>query len=166
MPTAQDITIPQARRRTLASLIELYESNYYRLLRLVPELRSIEGTVVSRVAGALDLYLTVHERQRYTTTLSLTYRFGGGEFQPNACIIVYHDVHAAELVGFHPRRPRRSGREWRRRPAPDLERKWRINRFLQKWLGFCHRQGHLFLVVTCQRVPDSLPLEPLRDPGW
>ena len=77
MPMARDIVIPQARRRTLASLIDLYESNYYRLLRLVPELGSLEGTVVSRVAGALDLYLTVHERQRYTTTFSLTYRFGG-----------------------------------------------------------------------------------------
>ena len=166
MPTARDIAIPQARRRTLASLIDLYESNYYRLLRLVPELGNIEGTVVSRVAGALDLYLTVHERQRYTTTLSLTYRFGGGEFQPNACIVVYHDVHAAELISFHRRRQRRSGREWRRRPTPDLDRKWRSNRFLQRWLGFCHRQGHLFLLVTCHRIPDSLPLEPLRGPGW
>ena len=166
MPTARDIAIPQARRRTLASLIDLYESNYYRLLRLVPELGNIEGTVVSRVAGALDLYLTVHERQRYTTTLSLTYRFGGGEFQPNACIVVYHDVHAAELIGFSRRGQRRPGREWRRRPTPDLDRKWRTNRFLQRWLGFCHRQGHLFLLVTCRRVPDSLSLEPLRDPGW
>ena len=165
MPTAQDIIVSPARRRTLASLIDLYESNYYRLLRLVPELGGIEGTVVSRVAGALDLYLTVHERQRYTTTLSLTYRFGGDEFQPNACIVVYHDVHAAELVSFQPPPPppTRAG-NGAGGQTPDLDQKWRINRFLQKWLGFCHRQGHLFLLVTCHRIPDSLPLEPLRDP--
>ncbi len=152
-------------RLSLASLIDLYESNYHRLLRLAPELRCVEGTVVSRVAGALDLYLTVHEQQRYTTTLSLTYWFGD-ELQPNAGIVVYHDVHAAELVSFSRRKGwRRPSRSWRRRPMPDLEGKWQTNRFLQKWLGFCHRQGHLFLLVTCPRIPQSLPLEPIRYHG-
>ena len=164
MAIARDIATPPP-RQTLAALIDLYESNYYRLLRLVPELRSIEGTLVSRVAGALDLYLTVHERQRYTTNLSLTYRFRGDELQPNACIVVYHDVHAAELVSFSRRRRWRPSRSWCRQPTPELDRKWQVNRFLQKWLGFCHRQGHLFLLVTCHRIPWSLPLEPIRDPG-
>jgi len=45
----------------LAALIELYESNYVRLMRLAPELESMEGTVVSRVAGALDLYLEIEK---------------------------------------------------------------------------------------------------------
>ena len=165
MSLERNTAIVPPQRQSLGSLIDLYESNYYRLLRLVPELRCIEGTVVSRVAGALDLYLTVHEQQRYTTTLSLTYWFGD-ELQSNAGIVVYHDVHAAELVSFSRRRRRRSSvRTWRRRPMPDLERKWHTNRFLQKWLGFCHRQGHLFLLVTCPRIPQSLPLEPIRYHG-
>ena len=163
MSGERDIAILAPRRQSLASLIDLYESNYYRLLRLVPELRGIEGTVVSRVAGALDLYLTVHEQQRYTTTLTLTYWFGD-ELQPNAGIVVYHDVNAAELVSFS-RRRRNPSRTWRRRRMPDLERKWQTNRFLQRWLGFCHRQGHLFLLVTCPRIPQSLPLEPIRHHG-
>ena len=164
MSGERDIAILAPRRQSLASLIDLYESNYYRLLRLVPELRGIEGTVVSRVAGALDLYLTVHEQQRYTTTLTLTYWFGD-ELQPNAGIVVYHDVNAAELVSFSRRRRRNPSRTWRRRRMPDLERKWQTNRFLQRWLGFCHRQGHLFLLVTCPRIPQSLPLEPIRHHG-
>ena len=165
MPVERNIATLPPRGLSLGSLIDLYESNYHRLLRLVPELRRIEGTVVSRVAGALDLYLSVHEQQRYTTTLSLTYWFGD-ELQPNAGIVVYHDVHAAELVSFSRRRRwRNPDRTWRRRPMPDLERKWQSNRFLQKWLGFCHRQGHLFLLVTCPRIPQSLPLEPIRSHG-
>ena len=165
MSVERNIAIFPPRRQTLSSLIDLYESNYYRLLRLVPELRGMDGTVVSRVAGALDLYLTVHEQQRYTTTLSLTYRFHD-ELQPNAGIVVYHDVHAAELVSFSRRRRRRSpNRPWRRRPMPDLDQKWHTNRFLQKWLGFCHRQGHLFLLVTCHRVPPPLSMEPVRYHG-
>ncbi len=164
MSGERDIAILAPRRQSLASLIDLYESNYYRLLRLVPELRGIEGTVVSRVAGALDLYLTVHEQQRYTTILTLTYWFGD-ELQPNAGIVVYHDVNAAELVSFSRRRRRNPSRTWRRRRMPDLERKWQTNRFLQRWLGFCHRQGHLFLLVTCPRISQSLPLEPIRHHG-
>ena len=160
--TEQNIATLPSRRKTLASLLDLYESNYFRLLRLVPDLRCFEGTVVSRVAGALDLYLTVHERQRYTTSLSLTYVFDGDELQPNAGIVVYHDVHAAELVTFTRRRRQRTRQKWRRKTMPDLQRKWQSNRFLQRWLGFCHRQGHLFLTVTCHRVSHSLPLEPLR----
>ena len=60
MSAARNIAIAAPRRRTLSSLVDLHESNYHRLLRLVPDLRCFEGTVVSRVAGALDLYLTVH----------------------------------------------------------------------------------------------------------
>lgn len=161
----RNLAVGAPRSLSLASLIDLYESNYHRLLRLVPELRYLEGTMVSRVAGALDLYLTVHEQQRYTTILSLTYWFAD-ELQPNAGIVLYHDVHAAEIVSFSRRGRRRSpGPGWRRRTMPDLERKWETNRFLQKWLGFCHRQGHLFLRVTCPRIPHPLPLEPIRDHG-
>lgn len=164
MSVTRNFAIAAPRRRTLSSLIELHESNYHRLLRLIPDLRHIEGSVVSRVAGALDLCLTVHKQQRYTTTLTLTYRFGDG-FQPNAGIVVYHDVHAAELLSFNPRRRRSRSREWSRGRMPDLHRKWRTNRFLQKWLGFCHRQGHLFLLVTCHRIPPPRPVEPLRFHG-
>lgn len=140
--------------RSLAGLIDIYENNYFRLMRLVPELERMEGAVVSRVAGALDLFLTIEERQRYTTTLSLTYRFrenDGVFLEPDARITVCHDVRTAEVVS-HSRRRRRHHplSRWRRRGMPELDRKWELNRFLNKWLGFCHRQGHLFLQVTAR----------------
>ena len=163
MRVERNIAIVPPRRRTLSSLIDLHESNFHRLLRLAPDLRYIEGTVVSRVAGALDLYLTVHKQQRYTTTVSLTYRFDDGP-QPDAAIVVYHDVLAAELVSISSRRTARS-RARRNRRLPELDRKWRTNRFLQKWLGFCHRQGHLFLVATCHRIPGVHLAEPVRFHG-
>ena len=63
------------RRRDLPALIDLYEGNYLRAMRLLPDLDNLEGTLVSRVAGALDLYATIEERFKYTTTVLLTYRF-------------------------------------------------------------------------------------------
>ncbi|MFT5393123.1 MAG: hypothetical protein ACI8PT_003321 [Gammaproteobacteria bacterium] len=144
--------------RNLAGLIDIYESNYFRVMRLVPELDEFEGTVVSRVAGALDLYLTVQERQPYTTTILLTYHFeDDGEvlFEPAAKISICHDVRTAEVVSHFRRRRQRWVRQWRRRSMPEVDRKWELNRFLQKWLGFCHRQGHLFLRATTTQVPPT-----------
>jgi len=164
-----------ARRRTLAGLISMYEANFARLMRLAPELETMQGTSVSRVSGALDLYLSVVERSPYTTTVVLTYRFedGGSDsagdrvYEPQARIRVYHDVRAVELIG-HARRaparrraPRRAGERIHVR-LPELERKWELNRFLQKWLGFCLRQGHLFLRCTTTAVELS---EPWRTTG-
>ena len=87
--------------RTLAGLMSMYERNWKHFGELAPELQRIEGTTVSRVAGALDLYLTVLERAPYTTTLLLTYHFDRAQDQaaePNACLRVYHDARMVELT--------------------------------------------------------------------
>jgi uncharacterized protein YqiB (DUF1249 family) len=144
---------------TLGGLIALYESNYIRLTRLVPELHAMEGTTVSRVANALDLYLTVIERSKYTTSLALTYRFQDGDkifAEPNARVRVYHDARSVEVVSQIRRRRTNPVRRWRRRQMPELDRKWELNRFLYKWLGFCQRQGHIFL--HCISVTAERPL--------
>ncbi len=137
----------------LAALIALYESNYVRLMRLAPDLTQIKGTVVSRVAGALDLFMSVDDRFKYTTTLKLTYRFRDGEefaLEPDARICVYHDVRCVEIVSHCRRRRSRNVLPWRRQRMPELDRRWEMNRFLLKWLRFCTHQGHLFLSCTAR----------------
>jgi hypothetical protein len=145
--------------RDLAALMDLYENNYLHLLQLVPEIELLEGTRISQVAGALDLYLTILERQKYTTTLSLTYYFqedGQRILEPNAHIRVYHDAKVVEIL-HHQRRKRTVGRQrWRpEQRRGQLERLWRKNRFLQKWLGFCLHQGHIFF--RCTPIPGGSP---------
>ena len=134
--------------RDIAGLIRIYEASYVRLAKLVPSLAECDRVMVSRVAGALDLYLQLIERQPYTTTLVLTYRFAendGYVLEPNARINVYHDVRAAEVVSHYRRRKGRDVRPWTPGRMPELDRKWRMNRFLLKWLRFCAFQGHIFL---------------------
>ena len=69
--------VPQAaaKPKTFVGLMALYESNYLRLLHLIPDLATIDGCYRSRVAGDCDLHVDVIERCRYTVTLSLTYYF-------------------------------------------------------------------------------------------
>jgi len=146
--------------RNLSALIDMYTGNYFRLMRLVPDLELMQGTSVSRVAGGLDLYLTVLERWRYTTTIALTYRFrdDGTEVveEPNARIRIYEDVKAVEMLSHSRRRPHCLPHSLRHRGhRPELDRKWQMNRFLQKWLGFCLRQGHIFLRCTVVAVPEE-----------
>ena len=147
--------------RDLAALISLYEANYMRLLRLIPDLDHFEGSVVSRVAGALDLYLGVLERRPYTTTLGLTYRFdtsSGLVLEPNARVCVYHDVRAVELLSCCRRSFGRRTLPVRARRMPEIDRKWNTNLFLLKWLKFCIHQGHLFLDCTTRQEADVFPL--------
>ena len=150
--------------RNLAALISLYEANYRRLVRLVPDLDHLEGSVVSRVAGTLDLYLGVLERRPYTTTLGLTYRFdtsSGLVLDPNARVCVYHDVRAVELLGCCRRSHGPGPPPIRARRIPEIDRKWNTNLFLLKWLKFCIHQGHLFLDCTTREAVDVFP--PLLD---
>ena len=79
---------------SFVGLMALYESNYLRLLRLIPELERIDGCYHSRIAGECDLFVEIVERSRYTVTLSLTYRFetdNGTLVDPDMTVRAYLD---------------------------------------------------------------------------
>lgn len=164
MPQLLLSSLERYQTHDLAALIDLYESNYLRLLRLAPDLNHMQGTVVSRVSGALDLFLSVEERFKYTTTLKLTYRFRDDDalvLEPNARICAYHDVRCAEIISHCRRKRARGVLRWRRGRMPEVERRWEMNRFLRKWLHFCSHQGHLFLSCTAQpaAIDELMPYE-------
>lgn len=133
--------------RNFPGLMELYECNYIRLRNLVPDLDVLPAETLSRVAGALDLRLRVVERCRFTTTLNLTYYFSdaAGTFPaPDMQVRIYHDAQVGEVIACGRRRGSRHAEYNRMQHDYSLEKKWRMNRFLQKWLGYCLMQGHRF----------------------
>ena len=151
--------------RDIAGLIRIYEASYVRLTKLVPDLPACDRVMISRVAGVLDLHLEIIERQPYTASLVLTYRFpdrDGYVLEPNARINVYHDVRAAEVVHHIRRRKSHVIRPWTPGRMPELDRKWQMNRFLLKWLRFCTFQGHIFLPGI---TPTLDHLQPARTPN-
>lgn len=134
--------------RTLASLLDLQESSFLRLGRLVPNLEALPDHAVSRVVGALDLHLHVLHRHRFTTDLVLTYKLqpdgATPVHEPNLHIRLYRDARVAEATSGRLRHHHRH-RCWRRDEPSALEEKWELNRFLMRWLGYCLHQGHMFL---------------------
>ncbi len=127
--------------------MELYELNYMWLRRLIPGCQRLEGHIASHVKGALDLHLEVLERSKYTTTMSLTYRFddiGGFVADPDVKVRVYHDARSAEVMSCLHRRFRLGGERHSLPDPASLAWKWDANRFLLKWVRFCVSQGHCF----------------------
>jgi len=85
--------------KTFSGLMDLYEHNYLRLKRIVPDL-DIADEMISISAGHLDLYLSVTERCKYTTMLRMTYQFRQNDkliYQPDMHLKIYHDARIAEV---------------------------------------------------------------------
>ena len=146
--------------KNFAGLMEIYECNYIRIRNLVPDIDAMPDVVTSRVDGGLDLHLRVIERCRFTTTFNLTYCFTDpdGRFPaPDLQVRMYHDAQVAEVLSCGRRRGLRHALYNRTYHSYSLAEKWRMNRFLQKWLGYCLMQGHRF-------VPGRVLL-PVEDPA-
>ena len=130
--------------RGFVSLMDLYESNYIRLRKLLSDPKRMPRKACSSIPDHLDLHLQIVERSRYTTTLYLSYAFpsaDGMQMEPNLKIRIYHDARLAEVMAGHLHHGRLILDHL---PAHALTEKWTLNRFLNRWLGYCLKQGHSF----------------------
>ncbi|MDQ2695503.1 MAG: DUF1249 domain-containing protein [Pseudomonadota bacterium] len=132
---------------TFAGLMDLYERNYINMRRLLPAVPEAGTSLVSHVPVGLSLHLTVVERFRYTTELSLTYHFvrdGRRLAEPDLRARVYHDARQAEVMSAQLRQWPRVSFDDHSPLSFDLHARWQVNRFLYKWLNYCLYQGHCF----------------------
>lgn len=142
--------VPQTivKPRSFVGLMALYESNYLRLLRLIPEVDRLDGCFRSRVAGDCDLHIEVLERFRYTVTLSLTYflETDDGLFvDPDMTVRVYLDGQQAEAMAISNKHRHVALNDLIRESRRELDLRWRRNIVLNKWLEYLSDKGHLIL---------------------
>jgi hypothetical protein len=126
--------------RSFAGLMEMYEQNYIRLRNIVPDL-AVADEMISTVPGHQDLYLSITRRCKYTTMLRMTYQFGKfGQtlFEPDLHLKICHDARVVEVQQFQSRT------HGPLNLPKMIHQKWKMNRFLYKWLGYCLHQGHYF----------------------
>jgi len=145
------------------SLMDLYENNYMRIRRMVPDLANLPDFSVSHLPGCLSLYLNILERTKFTTTLCLTYRFGDNDKsvpEPALTVRVYHDVHQVEVLTGHLQHGRH---QYDHVPEKAIKIKWKLNRFLFKWLGYCLYLGHQFPVSETPLKTEHKSLNNLID---
>ena len=132
------------RPQSFASLMEMYEANYIRLRLLCGDIRSLPDESVSILsAGGIPVQLKVVERSRHTSILVLTYLFADDK-RPDLKVQVYHDSRQADVISRSCRFSQKNIRAWENNEDSVLLCRWRLNRFLFKWINYLHRQGHHF----------------------
>ena len=136
---------------SFAGLMEMYEANYIRVRKLCGNKDAMPSVAVSRIAKGMDLYLQVLEQTKYTATIALTYYFADSKSgflaYPDLKLRIYYDALQAEVLCQSYRRQKNPNfRAFNHAVSPSLLKRWRMNRFLFKWLSYCDRQGHSFLV--------------------
>ena len=142
--------VPQTiiKPKSFVGLMALYESNYLRLLQLVPELERLDGCFRSRVAGDCDLHVEILERSRYTVTLSLTYYFETEEgvvADPDLTVRAYLDGQLAEAMSLGEDHRHAELCRLINAQSAEVDARWRRNIVLNKWLDYLADQGHLIL---------------------
>lgn len=124
-------------------LEQVCESNYQKLLKLIPDLMAFKETAIGLAPHHTTLHLEIIERTPYTLTLELSHCFDKS-LAPAVKIRIYLDAQLAEVLSDHARAGVAQVFK-----DPGLSReimnyKWRLNYFLQKWLDHCLKKDYLF----------------------
>ncbi|MDY6956587.1 MAG: DUF1249 domain-containing protein [Pseudomonadota bacterium] len=125
----------------LASLLALYEQNYAALFHLLGMAGPYPSGAVARPSRLPALYLSVLERERFTTTYHLTHHFGQADesqMVPDLQLRVYHDARQCEAI------PSPAPASRRGNPMIPMSERWTVNIMLNKWLRYCLDHGYCF----------------------
>lgn len=146
----QAIASVTPRPQSYAALMEMYEYNYIQLRLLLGDLWRMDEHQIGRSAGDhLPLSVEIKERTRHTLTLMLTYHFHNEqgeviEQRPDLLIRVYQDALQAEVITHKCKFSDQRVRHWWKKPESMLLCRWRMNRFLFKWLRYLQNKGYTF----------------------
>ncbi|PHZ58176.1 dehydrogenase [Photobacterium leiognathi] len=127
----------------LSSLMRLYETNYAKLLPLLPRSDGVGDERFYRVCD--DVYcLKIIESTRYTTMISLELQ---GEqsvadyLSPSLTIRLYHDAKVAEVCSAQQISRLKPIYDYPNLRMHQKDEKHQVNRFLGDWLNHCLRHG-------------------------
>ncbi|MGI0118017.1 DUF1249 domain-containing protein [Zooshikella sp. RANM57] len=130
-------------------LVELQaqcETNYARILKLLPDLAEKEQAHMAVRVGSRQFMVTftVVERCKYTTVLSMNYEQGSGSWLvlPLFQVRLYHDVSMAEVISIQKQRNTAPKYPY---PNPQMlqpDEKAQHNRLLSECLVNCLEHGY------------------------
>jgi uncharacterized protein YqiB (DUF1249 family) len=136
-----------AEPRSFSGLMAVYESNFRRLLRLVPEADLPFDQADSRGKHGALLRLQVLERCRFTTTVRLAHFASDAEGaapDPDLRLRLYRDAQLVEAIRVDAYAQYAALADIQIETGDALEQQWPRNILLNKWLAFCIEQGFNF----------------------
>jgi uncharacterized protein YqiB (DUF1249 family) len=123
----------------------LYESNYIKLHALASAFEWPADALVSSSPRDSDLHAEIIRREPYTTTMRLTYWFDDAAVpaaDPDLVVRIYHDARLVEAVSSREAHQHAKLRELATSNSAELDRRWRLNMLLNKWLDYLFEVGH------------------------
>ncbi|MGY6276112.1 DUF1249 domain-containing protein [Methylomonas sp. MgM2] len=132
---------------TSLCLESICESNYHKLLYLIPNLHSLKKTAIGHTDNHPALHLDILERNPYTLTIELSHRFKqpfSELFAPAVKIRIYLDAKLAEVIRDNDRPSVNRVYQNPGRTVEIQQYKWQLNYFLQKWLDHCLKTEYQF----------------------
>lgn len=128
-------------------LAQVCEENYAKLLRLIPDLLSMQQNAVGVAQQKMALQLQIIERNPFTLTIELNHCFDQQVdvlLLPAIKIRVYQDAKSAEVLSDYVRADVAKVVKDPSQSVAIMNYKWRLNYFLAKWLDHCLSANYHF----------------------
>ena len=127
----------------LAGIMRLYETNYAKLLPLLPKTDRVGDECVYKVAD-IEYQLRIIESTRYTTVIKLWQRSDGElpeYLLPRLTVRLYHDARVAEVCTAQQISRLKPRYDYPNLRMHQKDEKHQVNRFLGDWLAYCLKSG-------------------------
>ncbi|WP_255388605.1 DUF1249 family protein [Photobacterium atrarenae] len=127
----------------LAGIMRLYETNYAKLLPLLPKSDQVGDVCVYQVRD-LEYQLAITESTRYTTLVELWQRSDGelpSYLIPRLTVRLYHDARVAEVCTAQQISRLKPRYDYPNLRMHQQDEKYQVNRFLGDWLAYCLKHG-------------------------
>jgi len=128
-------------------LQQLCESNYQKLLRLIPNLHSINQSAIGYSFDKPALELEILDKAPYTLTLLLSHDFNknlADFIEPALKVRVYLDMGLVEVIRDKERVEVNIAIKDFSQGQQIMDYKWTLNYFLEKWLEHCLQINYIF----------------------
>ncbi|WP_407332145.1 DUF1249 family protein [Enterovibrio sp. 27052020O] len=125
----------------LSALMRMYETNYAKLLRLMPRQDDVGEFCVYDIQGN-EFQLDIVESTRYTTLLDIWQRGEIPQYlRPRLTVRMYHDARVAEVCTSQQISRIQPRYDYPNPRMHQRDEKHQINAFLSDWLAHCLRNG-------------------------
>ncbi len=125
----------------LAALMRIYETNYAKLLRLLPQSNEVGNSCAYAIQG-LVFQLDIIEATRYTTLLNIWQHGNSPEYlKAQIKVRMYHDARVAEVCASQQVQPIKPKYDYPNTKMHQRDEKHQMNAFLADWLSHCLRNG-------------------------
>ncbi len=129
----------QQKPKSYAQVSDLFETNFKKILKLIPLLSIISHHSIAKQAGENDLHLFVEEKTPYTTTFILTHQLdspAGSINRPDIKFKVYFDASLLEVISVCNETTLNSNHPFLAK-CSDMDIQWELNIFIERWIDYC-----------------------------